>query len=102
MLQLAGQPVQRDLFTLSELVLLLDPSGRLGRMQLARALRRHGAPAPFIITVGGATKAVYAISNFEKWRDADHATRVAHYEQREISRQRRSKKLRGERVEPKA
>lgn len=102
MLQLAGQPVQRDLFTLSELVLLLDPSGRLGRMQLARALRRHGAPAPFIITVGGATKAVYAVANFEKWRNADHATRAAHYEQREISRQRRSKKLKGETVDPKA
>jgi len=79
-LQLGGQPVQRELFTLHELQVLLDPHERVGRMQIARSLRRLGAPPPFVTGLTGGAKALYCIANFEHWLKASHAERVAHYE----------------------
>jgi hypothetical protein len=79
-LQLGGQPVSRELFTLQELQLLLDPHERIGRMQIARSLRRLGAPPPFVTGLSNGAKALYCIANFERWLKASHAERVAHYE----------------------
>jgi len=72
-----------ELFTLEQLQTFLDPQLRVGRLQLARALRRAGAPGPAATGVSpGAIKVLYAVTNWERWAQATHFDRAAHYKDR--------------------
>lgn len=79
-LKIGSVPVGRELLTLKEIQDLLDPTGRLGRMQIARALRRLNTPPPFLVRARDGMKYLYAVKNFDHWIKADHATRAAHYD----------------------
>jgi hypothetical protein len=68
-----------ELFTLQQLQTLLDPTGRIGRVQIGKALRRLGAPQPFVTGVVGGAKALYAIASFDRWAGSTHHERKEHY-----------------------
>jgi hypothetical protein len=93
-LKLGASPISRELFTLKELQDLLDPSGRLQRMQIARALRRLDAPSPFITRVREGMKALYAVKNFDHWATASHADRAAHYDGELVKKEKQRKNQR--------
>lgn len=98
-LKIGTQPVNRELLSLKEIQDLLDPSGRLGRMQIARALRRLDAPPPFVTRVREGMKQLYAVKNFDHWMKASHADRAAHYDgelvKKENQRKNQRKKIQG-------
>jgi hypothetical protein len=79
-LRLVGRSEGCELFTLQQLQAMLDPSGRMGRQQIGRALYKAGAPRAVVTNVGeGSAKALYAIKNFRHWAKAPHISRVEHY-----------------------
>lgn len=79
-LRVGEAPMPRDLYTLEELVQVLDPDRRYGAgpKKLARSLRRLGLDA-MPTKVGASALKLWAVRNREKWARADHAARVAHY-----------------------
>jgi hypothetical protein len=101
-LKLGSSPISRELFTLKELQDLLDPSGRLGRLQIARAMRRQNVPPPFVVKVREGTKALYAVKNFDHWQRAGHHERAAHYDgelvKKERQREKQKEKIKGKRA----
>lgn len=72
--------IPRDLFTLDELVGLLDPDGRqrIGKQALAKALKRVGVKGSHTRVGTGVVK-LFSARNVERWRTAEHAERVANY-----------------------
>ncbi len=79
-LKIGDGVIPRDLFTLDELVGLVDPDGRqrVGKLALAKALKRIGA-SPYPTRIGTGVVKLVAVRNLEKWRAATHAERVANY-----------------------
>lgn len=79
-LRVGGQVVDRDLFTLTELVAILDIRPPNTPIAFSRALRRAGfrqLPITKIAGVGG--RRLWAVRNREHWEKSSHADRVAEY-----------------------
>lgn len=72
--------IPRDLFTLDELVGLMDPDGRqrIGKAALAKALKRMNVK-PMATRIGTGVVKLVSVRNPERWRTAEHAERVANY-----------------------
>jgi len=93
-LQLGGQAIDRELFTLSQLRDLLDDTKRIGTMQIQRSLRKAGAPKGMVTNIPGqGAKFLFAVANWPKWMTASHAERVANYTNEVVKNEKRRSKL---------
>lgn len=79
-LRIGDGVIPRDLFTLDELVGLMDPEGRarIGKAALAKSLKRMGVK-PAATRIGTGVVKLVAARNVERWASATHAERVANY-----------------------
>lgn len=72
---------QRDLYMAHEIAMMLDPSGRIGHVSLAMALKRAGVPRlPHTKITTGDSVRLYPIRNKEHWLAASHEDRRKHYD----------------------
>lgn len=72
----------RDLYTLVELVAILDPDrrARLTQVQLMKAARRAGMPRLEPTRTSRGTLNLWAVRNMDRWAKASHAERAGHYD----------------------
>lgn len=80
-LQIDGRPIQRDLFTVSELLGLYDPAGtkRTTLIALSKALRRAGMRRVGVIRTKRGLSLLWAVRNIQYWAQANHKEKAAHY-----------------------
>ena len=95
-LKLGDVPLKGDLFTTGELLQLYDPSGKtkvtangLGR-ELKRAGFHYAHSGTVIVTIKGPQR-LYAIRNYDKWRNAKPRLLTSHYNERFTSLKKGSK-----------
>ncbi len=80
-LRKAGKELKRDLWTLDELIILIDPENqkKITGIALSKALRRVNIRQKQVRTTEG-VKRLWVVRNEEKWFSANHKTVVDHYE----------------------
>ena len=81
-LRMGDTPLERDLYTLTELLAVFDPDNkqRLTRSTMSRALKRAGFLQLEPTKTSTGTHRLWAARNPDKWAKASHAQRVAGYE----------------------
>lgn len=85
-LRLGDSPITRDLFTVTELIAILDPDGRqrFTRIGVSKALRRAGAPPGHGTKTARGFARLFALRNADAWARATHSQRAAHYEGKDV------------------
>jgi Domain of unknown function (DUF3854)/Family of unknown function (DUF5906) len=80
-LKLGDTAIPRSLFTVRELIALLDPEGRghLSQIGVAKALRRAGSVGPLMTRTARGPVKLFAVRDLTRWATASHAARAADY-----------------------
>lgn len=84
-LQMDGTPADRDLFTLDEIMMFVDPDGskKTTKIAVSKALRRCGFRAYPVKTEHGVKK-LWALRNRDKWAKSGHGALLAYYEKKVV------------------
>lgn len=82
LLQIDGKPLQRDLYSVSELLGLYDPTGakRTTLIALSKALRRAGLRRVGVVRTKRGLALLWAVRNVQYWTQAQHKDKAVHYE----------------------
>lgn len=96
-LRMGGQKIDRDLFTIQELVELV-PGGdkrNIASIALSKALRRAGFRQLSVTKTASGAKRLWPVRNLDKWARADHYERVQDYDRSVIHIEKARSKMRG-------
>jgi len=82
LLRFDRSPIDRDLFTIEEIVKLYDYNGekRTSNIAMSKSLRRFGFPQLAMTKTSTGSKRLYALRNCKHWEKASHGQRCANYE----------------------
>lgn len=77
-----GEEIERDLYTLEELLNFYDPQQALktSRIALSKSLRRAGIYKCKVTSTASGSKNLFAVRNVDYWKRATHSERAGHYD----------------------